>query len=57
MSAPEADDKDDLPKLYRLVSQQLQIAPSQYSEEDFKRILGGLHERRRGTRRPAEPSR
>jgi Abortive infection C-terminus len=34
-------DKDDLPALYRAVAQQLQIAPSQHSEDAFRRILGG----------------
>ena len=32
--------KDDLPKLYRMVSERLNIAPSQHSEDAFKRILG-----------------
>ena len=32
---------DDLPKLYRLVSERLNLAPSQHSEDAFKRILGG----------------
>jgi len=31
----------DIPKLYRLVSEQLNLAPSQHSEDAFKRILGG----------------
>jgi hypothetical protein len=31
----------DIPKLYRLASEQLLLAPSQHSEEAFKRILGG----------------
>lgn len=31
---------DDLPKLYRQVSELLKIAPSQHSEDAFKRILG-----------------
>lgn len=31
---------DDLPKLYRMTSERLNIAPSQHSEEAFKRILG-----------------
>ena len=31
---------DDLPKLYKLTSERLNIAPSQHSEEAFKRILG-----------------
>lgn len=34
-------DRDDLPKLYRLASERLNLAPSQHSEEAFKRILGG----------------
>lgn len=32
--------KDDLPKLYRQASELLNIAPSQHSEDAFKRILG-----------------
>ena len=35
------DDAADLPKLYRLTSQALQIAPSQHSQAVFKQILGG----------------
>jgi hypothetical protein len=35
------DEKDDLPALYRKVALTLDIAPSQYTEETFKRILGG----------------
>jgi hypothetical protein len=31
---------DDLPKLYRMASERLNIAPSQHSEDAFKRILG-----------------
>ncbi len=34
-------DKDDLPKLYRLTSSSLLLAPEQHSEEVFKQILGG----------------
>jgi len=34
-------DKDDLPALYRAVALKLQIAPSQHTEDAFKRILGG----------------
>jgi hypothetical protein len=34
-------DRDDLPALYRAVSMQLQIAPSQHTQDTFKRILGG----------------
>ena len=34
-------DRDDLPALYRAVAMQLQIAPSQHTEDTFKRILGG----------------
>jgi hypothetical protein len=37
----EYDDKDDLPALYRVVATKLNIAPSQHTEETFKRILGG----------------
>jgi hypothetical protein len=37
----EYDDKDDLPALYRAVATKLNIAPSQHSEQTFKRILGG----------------
>lgn len=33
----------DLPKLYRAVAEVLELAPSQYSEEAFKTILGGCH--------------
>jgi hypothetical protein len=32
---------EDLPKLYRLVSEKLALAPSQHTEEVFKRVLGG----------------
>lgn len=35
------DDDADLPKLYRITSQSLNIAPSQHSEKVFKQILGG----------------
>jgi hypothetical protein len=34
------NDKDDLPKLYRLTSEKLNIAPSQHTAEVFKQILG-----------------
>jgi hypothetical protein len=34
-------EKDDLPALYRAVAATLNIAPSQHTEEAFKRILGG----------------
>lgn len=34
-------DKDDLPALYRAVALELHIAPSQHTEDAFKRILGG----------------
>ena len=37
----EYDDKDDLPALYKAVATKLNIAPSQHTEEAFKRILGG----------------
>lgn len=35
------DDSADLPKLYRLTSETLKIAPSQHTEQIFKQILGG----------------
>lgn len=35
------DEGGDLPKLYRLTSEALNIAPSQHSEQVFKQILGG----------------
>lgn len=38
---PTYGPSDDLPKLYRLASERLNIAPSQHSEDAFKRILGG----------------
>jgi hypothetical protein len=31
----------DIPKLYRLVSEKLQLSPGQHTEDAFKRILGG----------------
>jgi hypothetical protein len=34
-------EKDDLPALYRTVAMTLNVAPSQHTEEAFKRILGG----------------
>lgn len=34
-------DRDDLPSLYRSAATRLQLAPSQHTEEAFKRILGG----------------
>jgi len=37
----EYADKDDLPALYKAVATKLNIAPSQHTEETFKRILGG----------------
>src|ERR1019366_2014225 len=36
-------DKEDLPKLYGLTSKELNLAPSQHTEEAFKKILGGVH--------------
>ncbi|RMB27736.1 abortive infection Abi-like protein [Sphingomonas sp. PP-F2F-G114-C0414] len=36
----EYGQNDDLPKLYRMTSERLNIAPSQHSEDAFKRILG-----------------
>lgn len=34
-------DKDDLPALYKAVATKLNIAPSQHTQETFRRILGG----------------
>lgn len=34
-------DADDLPALYKAVAEHLTLAPSQYSQDAFKRILGG----------------
>lgn len=33
----------DLPKLYKIVAEKLNLAPSMHHEEIFKRILGGCH--------------
>jgi len=35
------DDSADLPALYKAVATKLKIAPSQHTEDAFKRILGG----------------
>ncbi|WP_375184779.1 hypothetical protein [Aquabacterium sp.] len=35
------DDSPDLTKLYRQTAEQLQLAPSQHTEQVFKQILGG----------------
>lgn len=40
VGTPSYGPKDDLPKLYKLASEQLNLAPSQHSEDAFKRILG-----------------
>src|SRR5262249_26756846 len=37
------DDKADLPKLYSIVALQLNLAPSQHTEQVFRQILGGCH--------------
>jgi hypothetical protein len=37
----EYDDKADLPALYKSVATKLNIAPSQHTEDIFRRILGG----------------
>lgn len=34
-------DKDDLPKLYQATAKELNLSPSQHTEEAFKAILGG----------------
>ena len=38
----EYRDGTDLPKLYGLTSKELNLAPSQHTEDAFKRILGGV---------------
>lgn len=35
------DSKEDLPKLYKLTAESLNLAPSQHTEQVFKQILGG----------------
>ena len=35
------NDKDDLPKLYQVTAKELNLSPSQHTEEAFKAILGG----------------
>ena len=35
------DDKSDLPKLYNATANNLKISPSQHTEQDLKKILGG----------------
>lgn len=35
-------DKADLPELYRLVAKELNLAPEQHMQENFRRILGGV---------------
>ena len=37
------DSKADLPKLYSLTADQLNLAPSKHTQEIFKQILGGCH--------------
>ena len=39
----EYGDSADLPKLYGLTSKELNLAPSQHTEDAFKKILGGAH--------------
>lgn len=39
----EYADKADLPKIYSLVAKNLNLSPSQHSEQIFKHILGGCH--------------
>lgn len=39
----EYGDSADLPKLYGLTSKELNLAPSQQTEDAFKKILGGVH--------------
>ena len=40
---PGCPAEGDLPKLYGMTANALNLAPSQHSEEVFKRILGGCH--------------
>ena len=40
-SGAQYDDDADLPKLYRVTAEALDLAPSQQSEDNFKRIFGG----------------
>lgn len=40
-SGTHYDDESDLPKLYRLTAETLDLAPNQQSEDIFKRIFGG----------------
>lgn len=42
-SGVEYGDNADLPKLYGLTSKELNLAPSQHTEDAFKKILGGAH--------------
>lgn len=42
-SGEEYDFKEDLPKLYSRTSKKLNLAPSQHTEDLFRRILGGCH--------------
>jgi uncharacterized protein YfkK (UPF0435 family) len=37
------NDKDDLPKMYGLAAKQVNLSPSQHTEQLFKQILGGCH--------------
>jgi hypothetical protein len=37
------DEAEDLPGLYGKVARQLNLAPSQHTEEAFRRILGACH--------------
>jgi uncharacterized protein YfkK (UPF0435 family) len=38
------DDKSDLPQLYNILAQKLNLSPSQHNEKLFKKILGNCHE-------------
>lgn len=42
-SGIEYDAKADLPKLYVLVANELNLSPTQHAEQIFKQILGGCH--------------
>ena len=42
-SAEKYDDSVDLTKLYNLTAKQLNLSPSQHTEQLFKQVLGGCH--------------
>jgi Abortive infection C-terminus len=42
MNVPFDEDKIELPDLYRMTAQALNLAPSQHTQDTFKKILGGV---------------